>query len=87
MQPDAAIVDAAFASEADAASVATAVGQWRSDLAALGGRAELRDATPELLARIDPWGTPPAGLEWMRRLKRALDPNEVFASGRLAGGL
>jgi glycolate oxidase FAD binding subunit len=87
VQPDAALVDAAFASDSDAASVASAIERWRADLAGLGGRAEVRDATPELLARVDPWGAPPAGLEWMRRLKQALDPQGVFASGRLAGGL
>jgi glycolate dehydrogenase FAD-binding subunit len=87
VQPEAAFVDAAFATDSNATSVASAVEQWRTDMAALGGRAELRDATPELLARIDPWGPPPPGLEWMCRLKRALDPQGVFASGRLAGGL
>jgi glycolate oxidase FAD binding subunit len=87
VQPDAAIVDARFAPGADTASAARAVAAWRADLAALGGRAELRDAPAALLARVDPWGAPPPGLEWMVRLKRALDPHGLFAAGRLAGGL
>jgi glycolate oxidase FAD binding subunit len=87
VQPDAAIIDAAFEVDADAATVAGVVRQWRSDLTLLGGRAELRDAPTELLERVDAWGAPPVGLEWMRRLQRALDPRGVFASGRLAGRL
>jgi len=87
VQPDAAIVDAAFPGNSDAASIATVVTEWRADLTTLGGRAELRDASPDLLARVDPWGRDPVGIHWMGRLKSALDPNGVFASGRLAGGL
>ena len=87
VQPDAAIVDAALAPEVDPESAARAISAWRVDLGALGGRVELRDATAALLVRVDPWDTPPPGLEWMLRLKRALDPSGVFAAGRLAGGL
>ncbi len=31
---------------------------------------------------VDAWGTPPATLEIMRRIKRAFDPDDVLNPGR-----
>ena len=43
------------------------------------GHAVVVDGPDEL--RADPWGPPPAGVEIMRRLKRAFDPRGVLAPG------
>jgi glycolate oxidase FAD binding subunit len=86
-QPGDALVDAQLAPEADADTVARLVGAWREDLARLEGRVELRDAPAAVLARVDPFGPAPVGGAWMHRLKDALDPHGVLATGRLAGGL
>lgn len=36
---------------------------------------------------LDPWGTPPAGLELQRRVVAAFDPARVLEPGRLPGGI
>ena len=38
-------------------------------------------------ADIDPWGTPPDGLELQRRVKEAFDPRRVANPGILPGGI
>ena len=45
------------------------------------------DAPDELLAGLDPWGSPPPSLEIQRRVKAAFDPNGICNPGRLPGGL
>lgn len=50
---------------------------------AVGGHAVLRDGPPHL--RVDPWGTPPAGLDIMRRLRVAFDPEGILNRGRFVG--
>ena len=86
-QPGVALVDAQLADDVDPERAAILVRGWRDELRPLSGRAELRNAGPDLLERVAPWDGEPRGLEAMRRLRRALDPAGVFASGRLAGGL
>lgn len=68
-----------------------------SDEASAG--AELRDwvetrgghlvlsGSPSGFDELDPWGTPPSGLEIQRSLIRQFDPNRVINPGRLPGGL
>jgi len=87
IQPGEAVVDAGLSPEAAPGAVAGLVSSWRADLVPLGGRLELRNAPAAVLARVDPWGAVPEALEWMRRLRRALDAEGVLAAGRLAGGL
>ena len=52
-----------------------------------GGYAAVEAAPPALKARLSIWGTPPGGLELMRRLRRAYDPRGIMVPGRLGWGL
>jgi len=73
---------------ADDPASAAAVASARAALAPLGnGTLVLAAAPPELRARADPWGSPPPGIEVMRRLKRELDPEARLAPGRFVGGI
>lgn len=72
---------------ADPARHADCVGHWRRRLAALGGTVVLRRRAAGVDALVDPWGSPPAGLAAMRRVKAALDPHGRCAPGRQAGGM
>jgi glycolate oxidase FAD binding subunit len=36
---------------------------------------------------IDVWGTPPEGVDVMRRLKAAFDPKGILNAGRFVGGI
>lgn len=44
-------------------------------------------AAPDGGADIDPWGTPPAGLDLQRRLIAQFDPGRIINPGRLPGGV
>jgi glycolate oxidase FAD binding subunit len=68
-------------------AVAAAAGDARGALASLGGWLAVNDAPPEVRARLDAWGPPPAALPLMRRLKAQLDPEGRLAPGRFAGGI
>jgi glycolate oxidase FAD binding subunit len=54
----------------------------RAAAEAAGGSLVLLAASPELKRQVGTWGTPPATLEWMRRLKEAFDPAQVLSPGR-----
>jgi glycolate oxidase FAD binding subunit len=69
------------------AALASAAGDARGSLAALGGTLVVNDAPPEVRARLDAWGPPPAALALMRRLKAQLDPEGRLAPGRFTGGI
>jgi glycolate oxidase FAD binding subunit len=47
-----------------------------------GGSLVLLAAPPQLKAQVGTWGTPPATLDWMRRLKDAFDPAHALSPGR-----
>jgi glycolate oxidase FAD binding subunit len=78
-----------FAGGASAApaELASAAGDARGSLAALGGSLLVNDAPPEVRARLDAWGPAPSALPLMRRLKAQLDPEGRLAPGRFAGGI
>jgi glycolate oxidase FAD binding subunit len=78
-----------FAAGAPAApdAVASAAGDARGALAALGGALVVCEAPAEVRARLDAWGPPPGALDLMRRLKARLDPEGLLAPGRFAGGI
>lgn len=53
----------------------------------VGGALVLTNGPEILYERIDPWGTPPEGLEYQRKLVAGFDPYRVLGSGRLPGGI
>ncbi len=53
----------------------------------VGGALVLTNGPETLYERIDPWGTPPAGLDYQRKLVAGFDPYRVLNSGRLPGGI
>jgi glycolate oxidase FAD binding subunit len=68
-------------------ALASAASDARGALSALGGSLVVNDAPPEVRARLDAWGPPPATLPLMRRLKAQLDPEGRLAPGRFVGGI
>jgi glycolate oxidase FAD binding subunit len=52
-----------------------------------GGSLVIADAPAHVYREVDPWGTPPAGMELQRRVVARFDPDRVVNPGRLAGGL
>ena len=54
-------------------------------LAGLGGHAFLETAPPEFKAENDVFGPVQSAWKIMHRVKKALDPKELFAPGRLPG--
>jgi len=67
--------------------VAGAVAAARASLARRGGTVILTAATPTLRERCEVWGSPPAGLSVMRRMKDQFDPEHRLAPGRFVGGI
>jgi glycolate oxidase FAD binding subunit len=47
-----------------------------------GGSLVLMAASDDVRSRLGAWGTPPATLELMQRLKTAFDPHRVLNPGR-----
>lgn len=83
VQPALGIIDASIdpVDEAVVARVSAA-------LLRAGARVHWRGLDDELRARVDLFGgEEPVGLALMRRIRANLDPNGLWASGRLAGGL
>jgi glycolate oxidase FAD binding subunit len=56
-------------------------------ISSAGGNATLLFAPRALKQRVSVWGPPRPDLALMRRLKTAFDPQNIFAPGRLAGGI
>jgi glycolate oxidase FAD binding subunit len=52
-----------------------------------GGWAVFEAIPGELADRLDPWGFEGPALAVMRRVKAALDPDELFSPGRFVGGI
>lgn len=52
-----------------------------------GGALVLTRGPDALYEQMDPWGTPPGGLDIQRELIRRFDPCRTINPGRLAGGL
>lgn len=53
----------------------------------VGGALVLAEGPETLYEQIDPWGTPPTGLDYQRRLVAEFDPYGVLNPGRLPGGI
>lgn len=73
----------------DAGDVETAVTAVRSALenARTAGSAVLLAAPRPVAASVDAWGPPPPDFFLMTKIKQALDPDGVLASGGFVGGL
>lgn len=59
-----------------------AAARVRQSAEAAGGSLVLVAAPAEVKDRLDAWGTPPATLEVMRRLRQAFDPRKTISPGR-----
>ncbi len=64
------------------ASDAQSVRDMRSKVEAAGGSLVMMSGPDDFVAEVGAWGTPPATIELMRRLKRAFDPDGVLNPGR-----
>ncbi len=53
----------------------------------VGGALVLVEGPDALYERMDPWGTPPPGLRYQRRLVAEFDPYGILNPGRLPGGI
>jgi glycolate oxidase FAD binding subunit len=61
---------------------ASAVREIRAKVEAAGGTLWMLAAPDEFMREVGAWGTPPATIEIMRRLKKAFDPEGVLNPGR-----
>jgi glycolate oxidase FAD binding subunit len=52
-----------------------------------GGALVVVDSPPGGLEGLDPWGSPPPGLDIQRRLIAQFDPSRIINPGRLPGGI
>jgi glycolate oxidase FAD binding subunit len=64
-----------------------AVSEIHSGIDRKGGSATLLHAPPWLKQRVNAWGPMRPDFALMQRVKRAFDPQNVFAPGRFVGGL
>src|SRR5262249_2782954 len=70
---------------ARAADVGLLVHALRPRLESGGGSLVVHRAIPEVKEAIDVWGAVGGGVELMRRIKNAFDPDGLLAPGRLLG--
>jgi len=63
-------------------SDAKSVRDMRSRVEAAGGTLVMLAAPADFMREVGAWGTPPATLEVMRRIKKAFDPDGVLNPGR-----
>lgn len=70
-----------------ASSSADGAADLRTWAETVGGALVVVDGPDDLYARMDPWGTPPAGLNIQRELIRRFDPCRTINPGRLPGRL
>jgi FAD/FMN-containing dehydrogenase len=61
--------------------------ELRGALAELGGSLIVEECPRALKDHLDVWGEVGSSLALMRRLKAALDPNEIMNPGRFVGGM
>ena len=66
----------------EVADGAAALHQARAAAEAAGGSLVIMSGPDELRREVGAWGTPPATLHLMRRLRSAFDPNHVINPGR-----
>ena len=64
------------------ASDSQSVRDVRAQVEAAGGSLVMLGAPEDFMREVGPWGTEPATIEIMRRLKRAFDPDGVLNPGR-----
>ncbi len=62
-------------------------GELRGWAESVGGALVLVEGPDTLYERMDPWGAPPGGLAYQRRLTAEFDPYGILNPGRLAGGI
>jgi glycolate oxidase FAD binding subunit len=74
--PGTGIAHWSFAGDADR------VNEVRRAAEKLQGSLVILAAPPEVMTAVGAWGTPPATIEVMRRLKQAFDPNGILNPGR-----
>ena len=72
---------------ADDLAAGAAIASARAALTSTGGFLVLEEAPKEVRARVDVWGSPPAALGLMKRLKDRLDPDALLNPGRFTGGI
>jgi glycolate oxidase FAD binding subunit len=70
----------------DAERMPSSVEELRAAARNSGGSLIVTQASPELLRRLDVWGSVSA-LELMRRVKQRFDPNSTLNPGRFVGGI
>ncbi len=70
--------------EADGPALVDALGRAAAEI---GGYAVVEVAPPALKVRLPVWGSPPGGLDLMRRLREKFDPKGIMVPGRLGWGL
>ncbi len=73
--------------EPDLQRLAGGIGELRGSAVGQGGYLVIESAPTEWKRGLDVWGTPPSGLELMRGIKEAFDPDHRFAPGRFVGGI